>query len=269
MKFKLKKSVKAQKGFTLVELSVVVLVAGLMLTAVMRGQSMLETARAQKLANDIKNIEALIGNYETAKGRLPGDCNSDGLIGVNLNDGDGTILTTLTYASTAPFQLARAILYSNSGVATTAATGVEGSIIGNELHCPAVAGTAANEANANIWVNDLRAGNFIGVNTVPRLFAKHIGEDMVFVGTWRDTLTAENYNAMTLANVPANIAQRVMFNINGSDSTTDMGQMRVFNAAASGTYLTNAFTGTTTGSVVNLVYFYRNQPRSAANVSGS
>jgi prepilin-type N-terminal cleavage/methylation domain-containing protein len=267
MKFKLKKSVKAQKGFTLVELSVVVLVAGLMLTAVMKGQSMLETARAQKMSNDIKNIEALIGNYETAKGRLPGDCNSDGLIGVNLNSGDGTLLTNLTYASTVSDQSARAILYSNTGAATTAATSVTD--VGPELHCPAVSGAAANEANANVWVNDLRSGNFIGVNTVPRLFAKHIGEDMTFVGTWRDTTTGENYNAMTLANVPANIAQRVMQSINGSDSTTDMGQIRVFNTAAAGTYVANAFTGTTTGSVVNLVYFYRNQPRSAANVTGS
>jgi prepilin-type N-terminal cleavage/methylation domain-containing protein len=267
MKFQLKKSVKAQKGFTLVELSVVVLVAGLMLTAVMKGQSVLETARAQKMSNDIKNIEALIGNYETAKGRLPGDCNSDGLIGVNLNTatGSGTILGTLDYASTADKQTARALLYSNSGAATTVGSGTAGP----ELHCPPVSGVIGQEADANIWVNDLRAGNFIGVNTVPRLFAKHIGEDMTFVGTWTDATTAENYNAMTLVNVPASIAQRVVFSINGSDSTTDMGQMRVFNTGTTGTYVANAFTGTTTGSVVNLVYFYRNQPRSAANVTGS
>lgn len=266
MKFQLKKSVKAQKGFTLVELSVVVLVAGLMLTAVMKGQSMLETARAQKMSNDIKNIEALIGGYETAKGRLPGDCNSDGLIGVNLNTaGATTVLTDLSYASTVAAQTTRATLYSNSGAATTVAS--EGA--GHELHCAATGGLAATEADANIWINDLRSGNFIGVNTVPRLFAKHIGEDMVYVGTWTDTLTGENYNAMTLTNVPANMAQRVMQSINGSDSTTDMGQMRVFNGATSGTYVPNAFTGTTSGSVVNLVYFYRNQPRSAANVTSS
>lgn len=266
MKFQLKKSVKAQKGFTLVELSVVVLVAGLMLTAVMKGQSMMETARAQKMSNDIKNIEALIGSYETAKGRLPGDCNSDGLIGVNLNTaGATTALSTLTYASNIADQTTRALLYSNSGAATTSAL----TVAGPEFHCPAVAGLVAMETNANIWVNDLRAGNFIGVNTVPRLFSKHIGEDMVYVGTWTDTLTGENYNAMTLANVPANMAQRIMKSINGSDSTTNMGQMRVFDNVASGTYVSDAFAGATSGSVVNLVYFYRNQPRSAANAVSS
>lgn len=263
MKFQLKKSLKGQKGFTLVELSVVVLVAGLMLTAVMKGQSMLETARAQKMSNDIKNIEALIGGYETAKGRLPGDCNSDGLIGVNLNG--ASVLADLTYASTIAAQNTRAMLYSNSGAPTTAGSGTAGS----EHHCPAVAGAIAQELNANIWVNDLRAGNFIGVNTVPRLFSKHIGEDMVYVGTWTDTLTGENYNAMTLANVPANMAQRIMQSINGNDSTTNMGQMRVFDNVTSGTYVSDAFAGATSGSVVNLVYFYRNQPRSAANATSS
>jgi len=63
MNFFKSKSVRAQKGFTLVELSIVVLVAGLMLAAVMQGQSMLEGSRAQKLLHDIKNIEALIGQH--------------------------------------------------------------------------------------------------------------------------------------------------------------------------------------------------------------
>lgn len=260
MKFVTRKSAKAQKGFTLVELSVVVLVAGLMLTAVMKGQSMLETARAQKMSNDIKNVEALIGNYETAKGRLPGDCNIDGLIGVNLNTaGATTALSTLTYASTIADQTIRATLYSNSGAATTPAL----TVAGNEFHCPAVSGLVAMETDANTWINDLRSGNFVGVNTVPREFAKHIGEDMLLVGTWTDTLTGENYNAMTLANVPAAMAQRVMKSINGNDSTTNMGQIRVFGTVTDGTYVSDAFKGTTAGSVVNLVYFFRNQPRSA------
>ena len=265
MNYLSKKGAKAQKGFTLVELSVVVLVAGLMLTAVMKGQSMLETARAQKMSNDIKNIEALIGNYETAKGRLPGDCNSDGLIGGNLNALAGSVIANLAYGSTVTEQAARALMYSNSGAATTAATGT----LTGEMHCPATSGVSTQESDANIWINDLRAGNFIGVNTVPRLFAKHIGEDMTYVGTWRDAATAEDYNAMTLVNVPANMAQRVMFSINGSDSTTDMGQVRVFNTGASGTYIASAFDGANKGSTVNLVYFFRNQPRVAANGTGT
>jgi prepilin-type N-terminal cleavage/methylation domain-containing protein len=255
------KSAKAQKGFTLVELSVVILVAGLMLTAVMKGQAMLETARAAKLLSEVKNVEALIGNFETAKGRLPGDCNSDGLIGYYLNTAasqTGTpSLVTATYGSTSANQTARALEYSNTGAPTTAAL----TVAGQELHCPAVSGLAAMESNANTWINDLRANNFAGVNTVPRLFAKHIGEDMMYVGAWGDAATLESYNAVVLANVPAIMAQRMMKSINGSDSTTDTGQIRVVASIANGTYLADAFVGTTAGSVVNLVYFFRNQPR--------
>jgi prepilin-type N-terminal cleavage/methylation domain-containing protein len=252
------KSAKAQKGFTLVELSVVILIAGLMLTAVMKGQTMLETARASKMLNDIKNIEALLGNYETAKGRLPGDCNSDGLIGWSLNGGGSNTPASFTYSTLGADQAFRAERYSNSGAATT----VGAATSGNEFHCPAVGGVAPLEANANTWINDLRAGNFLPVNTVPRLFAKHIGEDTVYVGQWYDDLTTESYNAMTLANVPAPMAQRLMKSINGSDSTTDVGQIRVITGVANGTYVTNAFDGANKGSVVNLVYFFRNQPRS-------
>ena len=253
---------KAQKGFTLVELSAVILIAGLLLTAVMKGQSMLETARAAKLLNDVKNIEALLGSFETAKGRLPGDCNADGLIGVALNTVAGITNTgtpaALSYATTAAGQVSRGELYSFSGAATVANLAA-----GNDTHCPAVAGVAPAETNVNIWVNDLRANQFIGSNTVPRLFAKHIAEDMIFVGAFFDTNSAEVYNAMTIANVPAGMAQRVMKSINGSDSTTDMGQIRVIDKTTGATYVSDAFAGTTTGSVVNLVYFYRNQPRKA------
>ena len=268
MKFQLKKSLKGQKGFTLVELSVVVLVAGLMLTAVMKGQSMLETARAQKFSNEIKNVEALIGTYETATGRLPGDCNGDGLIGTNLGILSGSLVpnASLLYTTTATDQTTRAELYSFDDAAPVA----NATTASKTSSCAPSGSTdvvAASEANVNVWVNDLRNRNIIGVNTVPRLFAKHIGEDMMYVGTWRDSLTGEDFNAMTFANVPADMAQRVMQSINGSTAKTDFGPIRVFAATAgvpSGAYVSDAFAGTTKGSTVNLVYFFRNQPRSAS-----
>lgn len=257
------KSTKAQKGFTLVELSVVILVAGLMLTAVMKGQSMLETARASKLLSEVKNVEALLGNFETAKGRLPGDCNGDGLIGFSLNSGaSNTIATGLSYATTIDAQKTRAELYSFSGLPTTANAGTIAATV--DEHCAAAGSVAAVEANANVWVNDLRAHNFIGLNSVPRLFSKHIGEDSIFVGQFGDTATGEFYNAMTLSNVPAPMAQRLMKSINGNDSTTDTGQVRVIDNTTGGTYRSSAFTNAASGSVVNLVYFFRNQPRAGS-----
>jgi len=256
-----KKSAKAQKGFTLVELSVVILIAGLMLTAVIKGQSMLETARAAKFVNDLKNIETLIGNFETAKGRLPGDCNADGLIGTFLNSPAGTLPTGLAYTQTAADQATRAQLYSNVSDAPLVGSATAG---GPTKYCITNAAAAdSSETDPNTWINDLRAYDFIGSNTVPRLFAKHIGEDATFVGTWFDLASGELYNAIVLVNVPASMAQRVMQNINGNDTNTSFGQLRVITGEGAGTYVSNAFAGNTKGSVVNLVYFYRNQPRKA------
>ena len=255
MKYLSKKSIKSQKGFTLVELSVVVLVAGLMLTAVMKGQSMLETARAQNLYNDIKNVESLLGQYESVKGRLPGDCNSDGLIGYTLN-------SATHFSKVAADQATRAELYGDSAVIVgpnttgTTVTSVK------TVSCPVGAAVVADEANANIWVNDMRTANVLPRNTVPRIFAKHIGEDAVFVGQWFDTTTAESYNAMTLSNVPVDMAQRVMMKINGNDTLTNEGQIRIVNptaTASAGSYVADGFSGDKKGTV-NLVYFFRNHP---------
>jgi hypothetical protein len=172
-----------------------------------------------------------------------------------------TVTTGLTYGLTAANQVTRAELYSLSGSATA-----PNAAAGLDTHCPAVGGVQAAEPDPNIWINDLKANNFIGVNTLNRLFAKHIGEDMIFVGSWGDTASGESYNAMVITNVPAPMAMRFMKSINGSDATTDNGAVRVITGESAGTYVASAFGtgGTAIGSVVNLVYFYRNQPRTAS-----
>ena len=250
MKFQLKKSVKAQKGFTLVELSVVVLVAGLMLTAVMKGQSMLEGARAQKLLNDVKNVEALVGQFENQKGRLPGDCDRNGMVDYNLN-GVG-----YTLAGNA----ARAALYDYTGgaLATAATTGGE-----PLAACPDVAALTEVEANTNRWINDLRNANVISRNTTNRLFAKHVAEDFIFLGTWAGSTISggETFNAITVANVPVAMAKRILSSVNGSEVDSDSGQIRVLDSAAAGKIMTSAnFKLLSNNDVVGLIYFYRNQP---------
>ena len=264
MKFAFKRSAKAQKGFTLVELSVVVLVAGLMLTAVMKGQTLVESARAQKLLNDIKNIETSIGEYENLTGRLPGDCNRNGIFDYPLNtgavsEGDASGVAAATYGFAA--NSARGLLYSYSGLPLSGAAA--GSAATQDQYCAAVGGAVAAEvgaASAGLWINDLRNAEVINKNTVPRAFAKHIGEDFIFVGSFVDG--DEAYNAMTIANVPYAMAKRVMMKVNGSETITHQGQMRVINATTGATYVENAFAaGDVDSPVVNLVYFYRNQPK--------
>ena len=53
------KSVKTQRGFTLIEIAIVSLIVGLLLGGVMKGQSMINSARVRSLANDLTGIEAV------------------------------------------------------------------------------------------------------------------------------------------------------------------------------------------------------------------
>lgn len=69
-----------QRGFTLVELAVVLVVIGIILGAVLKGQELVNNAKGKRLQNDLKALESMMWTYYDRKGRWPGDCNADGLI---------------------------------------------------------------------------------------------------------------------------------------------------------------------------------------------
>ena len=76
------KKTNKQKGFTLVELAVVMVIIGILLGAILKGQQMIDNARGKRVFNDLKGLEALLWTYYDRKGRFPGDCNGTGLMGV-------------------------------------------------------------------------------------------------------------------------------------------------------------------------------------------
>lgn len=71
-----------QKGFTLVELAVVMVIIGILLGAILKGQQMIDNARGKRVFNDLKGMEALVWTFYDRKGVFPGDCDADGLMGV-------------------------------------------------------------------------------------------------------------------------------------------------------------------------------------------
>lgn len=62
-----------QAGFTLVEIAVVLLIIGLLLSGVLKGQALLDSARVKNLAQDFASIPALIHAYQDKYRALPGD----------------------------------------------------------------------------------------------------------------------------------------------------------------------------------------------------
>jgi len=64
---------RKQQGFTLIEIAIVLLIIGLLLGGIMKGQSMINTARVRAIANDLTGIEAAWISFQDRYRSLPGD----------------------------------------------------------------------------------------------------------------------------------------------------------------------------------------------------
>lgn len=64
---------KQQHGFTLVEISIVLVIIGLLLGGVMKGQEMIDSARAKSIATDLRQIPLYLYAYQDKYRALPGD----------------------------------------------------------------------------------------------------------------------------------------------------------------------------------------------------
>ena len=86
---------KQQSGFTLVEIAIVMVIIGLLLGGVLKGQEVITNARIKNINNDFSGVSAAIYSYQDRYATLPGD---DGAavahVGTPLavdGDGDGAI----------------------------------------------------------------------------------------------------------------------------------------------------------------------------------
>lgn len=64
---------RKQTGFTLVEIAIVLVIIGLLLGGVLKGQELVINAQAKSIANDLKNVQTLIYGYQDRFRALPGD----------------------------------------------------------------------------------------------------------------------------------------------------------------------------------------------------
>jgi len=63
----------AQRGFTLVEMAIVLVIVGLLLGGVLKGQELIENARVKDAANLFNGVVTAYNGYIDRYGRLPGD----------------------------------------------------------------------------------------------------------------------------------------------------------------------------------------------------
>lgn len=65
--------ISRQSGFTLVEIAIVLVIIGLLIGGVLKGQELINSAKVKNLALDFRNIPPLIYNYQDKFRALPGD----------------------------------------------------------------------------------------------------------------------------------------------------------------------------------------------------
>jgi prepilin-type N-terminal cleavage/methylation domain-containing protein len=82
-----------QKGFTLVEIAIVLVIIGLLLGGVLKGQELINSAKVKNLANDFRSIPTFVFAYQDKFRALPGDDRAAiGHVNATANgDGDGRI----------------------------------------------------------------------------------------------------------------------------------------------------------------------------------
>ena len=79
---------RSQSGFTLIEIAIVLVIIGLLLGGILKGQELINSAKVKNLATDFRNIPVYLYGYQDKFKALPGD---DANVVAHL--GGGTLVT--------------------------------------------------------------------------------------------------------------------------------------------------------------------------------
>jgi prepilin-type N-terminal cleavage/methylation domain-containing protein len=81
-----------QTGFTLIELAIVLVIIGLLLGGVLRGQELINSAKVKNMARDFQNVQVYIYGYQDKFKALPGD---DAAVATHVTGGTAATVGTL------------------------------------------------------------------------------------------------------------------------------------------------------------------------------
>ncbi|MCK7592850.1 prepilin-type N-terminal cleavage/methylation domain-containing protein [Pseudomarimonas salicorniae] len=206
---------RQQSGFTLVEIAIVLVIIGLLLGGILKGQELIENSRVTNATNDINGTRAAVNAYLDRYRRLPGDDGPGAAVAArggswtaNMagnNNGvlDATAAQTFTgqgevdnffrqlraagFISGDPAQVGAAAMPRNpwGGLLGVAGNGVPG-INGRAVCVSQVPGKAATALDNRLDDGNPTTGSFrgftsgAGVNAAPTNAAAAYAEDLVF-----------------------------------------------------------------------------------------
>ncbi|MBF0118447.1 MAG: prepilin-type N-terminal cleavage/methylation domain-containing protein [Desulfobacterales bacterium] len=85
---------KNQSGFTLVEIAIVMVIIGLLIGGVLKGQEMIKNAKTKRIMSDADGLRAAVASYQDRYVQLPGDDTQNpahGCTGCTAGNGNGQI----------------------------------------------------------------------------------------------------------------------------------------------------------------------------------
>ena len=110
------------KGFTLIEMAIVLVIIGIIIGAVVKGQDLVDNAKSKQFASNLQAWRIALNTYYDRKGRYPGDINRDGIIA----SGAGDTVTPYDDINSASFTSAPQTSFSLGGATFYVALGNDG-----------------------------------------------------------------------------------------------------------------------------------------------
>jgi type II secretory pathway pseudopilin PulG len=204
----------ASAGFTMVELAIVLVVAGLILVAVLKGTDTVNKAKVERAVSDIKGLQGMLLEAKKRNGRLPGDCNNDGTISLYPK----SVRTFLSSAETPNVNATNRSVLLNGSCGTPVSTA--GAMIDDLLAGQIVAnGTDGAPADtSNLVFNELRRSGVVDGARTNMELAKHSNGDIYQVGSMSQTSGGGliRANVIVMYGIPVWLAESIDAAIDGS-----------------------------------------------------